>query len=73
MALDEESPENVSETQKGWGVHLASYLGLDIINNVCESRDSLYRMNDDFRIRKPTWQNHTLTRLVILFGSPRNT
>ncbi len=28
--------------------HLASYLGLDIINNVREARDSLYRMADDF-------------------------
>jgi hypothetical protein len=36
---------------KGSGAQLASYLGLDIINNVCETRDSLYRMADDFRIR----------------------
>jgi hypothetical protein len=36
---------------EGSGVPLASSLGLDIINNVCESRDSLHRMTDDFRIR----------------------
>jgi hypothetical protein len=35
---------DASETQKGSGVQLASYLGLDIINNVREARDSLYRM-----------------------------
>ncbi len=39
-----------SETQKGSGAQLASYLGLDIINNVREARDSLHRMVDDFRI-----------------------
>jgi hypothetical protein len=32
-------------------VHSVSILGLDIINNVCEARDSLHRMSDDFRIR----------------------
>ncbi len=36
---------------EGSGAQLASYLGLDIINNVCEVRDSLNRMTDDFRIR----------------------
>jgi hypothetical protein len=36
---------------KGSGAQLASYLGLDIINNVCDTRDSLHRMTDDFRIR----------------------
>ncbi len=40
---------DASETQKGSGVQFASYLGLDIINNVREARD--YRMTDDFRIR----------------------
>ncbi len=38
------------ESQKGSGAQVASYLGLDIINNVCKARDSLYRMTDDFRI-----------------------
>ena len=51
MALDEASPVDASETQKGSGAQLASYLGLDIINNVREARDSLHRMTDDFRIR----------------------
>ncbi len=51
MALDEAVPVDASETQKGSGVQLASYLGLDIINNVCEARDSLHRMVHDFRFR----------------------
>ncbi len=51
VALDEALTEDASETRKGSGAQLASYLGLDIINNVCEARDSLYRMSDDFRIR----------------------
>jgi hypothetical protein len=51
VALDEASPVDASETQKGSGAQLASYLGLDIINNVREARDSLHRMADDFRIR----------------------
>jgi hypothetical protein len=44
-------PADASDTQKGSGAQLASYLGLDIINNVREARDSLHRMADDFRIR----------------------
>ena len=56
---------------EGSGAQLASYLGLDIINNVCEVRDSLNRMTDDFRIRNASLANHTLTRLVILFCSQR--
>jgi hypothetical protein len=36
---------------EGSGAQLASYLGLDIINNVCEAHDSFHRMTDDFRIR----------------------
>ncbi len=51
MALDEASPVDASGTQKGSGVQLASYLGLDIIDNVREARDSLHRMTDDFRNR----------------------
>jgi hypothetical protein len=51
VSLDEASPVDASETQKGSGDQLVPYLGLDIINNVCEARDSLYRMADDFRIR----------------------
>ncbi len=34
---------------------LASYLSLDIINNVREARDSLHRMADDFRIGNASW------------------
>ncbi len=34
QTLDEISPVDGSETQKGSGAQLASYLGLDIINNV---------------------------------------
>jgi hypothetical protein len=49
--LDEVVPADASETQKCSGAQLASYLGLDIINNVREARDSLHRMADDFRIR----------------------
>jgi hypothetical protein len=51
VALDEAVPADASDTQKGSGAQLASYLGLDIINNVREARDSLHRMTDDFRIR----------------------
>jgi hypothetical protein len=51
VVLDEASPVDASEIQKGSGTQIASYLDLDIINNVRESRDSLYRMTDDFRIR----------------------
>jgi hypothetical protein len=51
VALDEVVPADASGTQKGSGAQLASYLGLDIINNVREARDSLHRMADDFRIR----------------------
>ncbi len=40
---------------EGSGAQLDSYLGLDIINNVCEARDSLYRMVDDFRIGNDSW------------------
>jgi hypothetical protein len=51
VVLDEFVPAETSETQKSSGAQLASYLGLDIINNVCEARDSLHRMTDDFRVR----------------------
>jgi hypothetical protein len=51
VALDEFVPAETSESQKSSGAQLASYLGLDIINNVRESRDSLHRMADDFRVR----------------------
>ena len=37
------------------GAQLASYLGLDIINNVREARDSLHRMTDDFCIGNASW------------------
>ncbi len=37
------------------GAQIASYLGLDIINNVREDRDSLHRMTDDFRIGNASW------------------
>jgi hypothetical protein len=51
VALDEASPVDASETQKGSCAQITSYLGLDIINNVSEAGDSLHRMADDFRIR----------------------
>jgi hypothetical protein len=51
VALDEVVPADASDTQKGSGAQLASYLGLDVINNVREARDSLHRMADDFRVR----------------------
>jgi hypothetical protein len=51
VALDEDVPADASDIQKGSGAQLASYLGLDVINNVREARDSLHRMTDDFRIR----------------------
>jgi hypothetical protein len=51
VALDEFVSSDASKMLKGSGAQLASYLGLDIINNVCEDRDSLHRMTDDFRIR----------------------
>jgi hypothetical protein len=53
--LDEFVPVDPSEAQKGSGAQLASYLGLDIINNVREARDSLHRMADDFRIGNASW------------------
>ncbi len=37
------------------GAQLASYLGLDILNNVCVARDSLHRMADDFCIGNASW------------------
>jgi hypothetical protein len=40
---------------EGSGAQVASYLGLDIINNMCEPRDSLHRMTDDFRIGNANW------------------
>jgi hypothetical protein len=51
VALDEAVPADASDLQKGAGAQLASYLGLDVINNVREARDSLHRMADDFRVR----------------------
>jgi hypothetical protein len=49
--LDELVPVDASEAQKGSGAQLASSLVLDIINNVREARDTLHRMDDDFRLR----------------------
>jgi hypothetical protein len=37
------------------GAQLASYLGPDILNNVCEARDSLHRMTDDFCTGNVNW------------------
>jgi hypothetical protein len=51
VPLDELVPADASEAQQGSGAQLASSLGLDVINNVREARDSLHRMADDFRIR----------------------
>jgi hypothetical protein len=51
VSLDEFVPVDASELQKGSGAHLASFLGLDVINNVRETRDSLHRMTDDFHLR----------------------
>jgi hypothetical protein len=51
VPLDELVPVDASEAQQGSGDQLASSLGLDVINNVREARDSLHRMADDFRIR----------------------
>ena len=51
VALDEFVPAETCEAQKGSGAQLASYLGLDINNNVREARHSLHRMADDFRVR----------------------
>jgi hypothetical protein len=67
VALDEFVTVDASETQKGSGAQLASYLGLDIINNVREARDSLHRMTDDFRIRNACLAKAHSIRLVILF------
>jgi hypothetical protein len=50
VSLDEFVPADASEAQKGSGAHLTSYLGLDVINNVRETRDSLHRMTDNFRL-----------------------
>ena len=51
MSLDEFVPVDASEARQGSGAQLASYLGMDVINNVRETRDSLHHMTDDFRIR----------------------
>jgi hypothetical protein len=51
VPLDDFVPADVSDTQQGSGAQLASYLGLDVINNVREARDSLHRMADEFRVR----------------------
>jgi hypothetical protein len=51
VPLDELVPADASEAQQGSGAQLASSLGLDVINNVCETRESLYHMTDDFRIQ----------------------
>jgi hypothetical protein len=51
VPLEKFVPADASEAQQGSGAQLASYLGLDVINNVREARDSLHRMADDFRIR----------------------
>jgi hypothetical protein len=51
VVLDDFVPAEASETQNGSGDQLVSYLGLDIIKNVCETRDSLYRMTNDYRVR----------------------
>ena len=51
VPLDDFVPADASDTQQGSGAQLASYLGLDVINNVREARDSLHRMADEFRVR----------------------
>jgi hypothetical protein len=51
VALDEVVLADASDTQKCSGAQLASYLGLNIINNVCEDRESFHRMTDDFLVR----------------------
>jgi hypothetical protein len=71
VALDEFVPAETFEAQKGSGAQLASYLGLDVINNVREARDALHRMT--FGFVTLAWRSHTLIRLVILFCSQRST
>jgi hypothetical protein len=51
VPLNELVPTDASDAQQGSGAQLASSLGLDVINNVREARDSLHHMTDDFRIR----------------------
>ncbi len=51
VALDEVVLADASDTQKCSGAQLASYLGLNIINNVREDRESFHRMTDDFLVR----------------------
>jgi hypothetical protein len=50
------------------GAQLDSYLGLDIINNVCEARDSLHRMADDFCIGNANWCECLVRSLKILIS-----
>ncbi len=51
MLPDDVSLGDTSETTKLSDTQLASSLGLDIINNVCEARDAFHHMTNAFRVR----------------------
>ena len=51
MLPDDVSLVDVSQPNKLSGTQLASSLGLDVINNVCETRDALHCMANEFRVR----------------------
>jgi hypothetical protein len=51
MLPDDVPLGDASQTTKLSDTQLASSLGLDIINNVCEAREALHRMVNAFRVR----------------------
>ena len=75
--LDAMLPDDVplidaSQPTKLSGTQLASSLGLDIINNVCETLDALHHMTNEFRVRTTTCRNLTLTKSGMQFCSRQN-
>jgi hypothetical protein len=51
MLPDDVPLVDASQPTKLFGTQLASSLGLDIINNVYETRDVLHGMTNEFRVR----------------------
>jgi hypothetical protein len=51
MLPDDVPLVDVSRPTKLSGTELVSSLGLDIIYNVCEARDALHHMTNEFRVR----------------------
>ncbi len=51
ILTDDESLVDTSQPTKLFGIQLTTSLGLDIINNVCETRDALHGMANEYRVR----------------------